>query len=154
MITLGVGMAEMIHDRTQANLDADLAEASKAFERVTRGTRKAILRARHLEKPPRAERVAARKRIIRAVEDTIQREAEDQDEEDALQGELLDRLDSLDLLEDLDTLPVETIIRDIERDLGVAHIRGANHPWKRRTPDDVAELHARAAAEPAPNSSA
>ena len=148
LITLGVCMAETINERTRANRDADLAEASKAFERVSRGTRKAILLSRALDKPPRTCRVTARKQIIREVEDSIQRQAEDDEEADTLQAELLDRLDTLDLIDDIDTLPVETIIRDILRDFGLAHIRGANHPWKRRTPEDVADLNARAAAPP------
>ena len=148
LITLGVSFTRHIHDRTIAEPGADLAEASKAFERVTRGTRKGILLVRKLTEPPR--HVAARKRILREVEDHIQRHAEDDEEADTLQVELLDRLDTLDLIDDIDSLSVETVIRDILRDLGLAHIRGANHPWKRRTPEDVADLNARAANPPRP----
>jgi hypothetical protein len=143
LITKGVSLVEIIHDRTEANPDADLLDAAKAFEQVSRGTRKAILLAKALAAPPR--QVAARKQIIRTVEDNIQRHAEDEDEVETLQAELLDRLDTLDLAEDLADRPVEAIITDILRDFGLAHIRGAHHPWKRRTPADIDELHARAA---------
>ena len=146
LINLGVSMAGTIHDRTNANPNIDLPAAAKAFEHVSYGIRKAILLARSLGEPPR--RVAARKRIIREVEDTIQRQAEDEEEAETLQAELMDRLDSLDLEEDLGDRPVEDIIRDIIRDFGLAHIPGAHHPWKRRTPDDVAELGRQAAAPP------
>ena len=146
LITLGVSLAQHIHDRTTAQPDTDLVEASKAFERVSRGTRRAIMLARKLAEPPR--RTAARKRIIRDVEDVIQRDADD-DEGETLHAELMDRLDSPDLEDDIDSLPVEAIITDILRDFGLAHLPGT-HPWKRRTPDDVAELNTRAAAPARP----
>ena len=145
LITLGVSLAQHIHDRATTEPGTDLAEASKAFERVSRGTRRAILLARKLSEPPR--RVAARKQIIRAVEDTIQRDIEEPDEAETLRAELMDRLDSLDLEEDIGSRPVEAIITDIIRDFGLAHMPGT-HPWKRRTPADIAELHACAAAPP------
>ena len=109
LVTLGVGFTRHIHDRTIANPDTNLAKAATAFENVSRGTRKAILLAQRLDQPPR--RIAARKQIIRAVEDNIQRHAaEDDDEADTLQAELLDRLDTLDLEDEIDSRPVETII--------------------------------------------
>ena len=144
LITLGVSFARHIHDRTTGQPSSDFVPAAKAFEHISRGTRKAILLGRHLDAPLRTRRVAARKQIIRAVEDSIQRRAEDDEEAETLQVELLDRLDTLDLEEDLADRPVADIITDILRDFGLAHIPGANHPWKRRTPADVAELAARA----------
>ena len=146
LITLGVSLARHIHDRATTEPEADLEAASKAFERVSRGTRRAILLARKLAEPPRAPRLAVRKRIIRDVEDAIQRETGGE-EADTLQAELLDRLDSLDLEDEIGHRPVAEIVTDITRDLGLAHYPGT-HPWKRRTPEDVAALHARAAAPP------
>ena len=135
LVTLGISMTEHIHDCTTTQPGTDLAEGSKAFERVSRGTRLSILLACKLAEPLR--RVAARKQIIRAVEDTIQRRAEDDDEAETLEVELLDRLDTLDLEDELGSRPVQDIITDILRDFGLAHVPGthpleAPHPRRRR----------------------
>ena len=97
--------------------------------------------------PSTARRLAARKRIIREVEDTIQRRTEGpeaQAQAESLNAELAERLDAPDLDDDLDQLPIADIIASICRDLGIAHHLGT-HPWKRRTPRDVRDLCARAA---------
>jgi hypothetical protein len=100
------------------------------------------------EKPPSGpqnrDRTAARKRIIREVEDTIQRKTKG-DEAERLHAEFVERLDAPDLDDDIAHRPVAGIIKDICRDLGVEDLPGA-HPWKRRTPADIAILAARAAA--------
>ncbi len=122
-----------------------------AFDRVTRTVRRCILLARKLDEPPPPDpattaahhRTAARTEIIRAVEDTIQR-TEAGSRAATLHAELLDRLDAPELEHELVRRPVADIIADIERDLGLAAVFGTR-PWKRRTPDDVAVLHARAA---------
>ena len=89
-------------------------------------------------------RVAARQRIIRAVEDTIDR-AVDEEQAEALHAELLERLDGDDLDEQIAGRPVGEVIADICRDLGVGNVPFAR-PWLRRRPADLAVLHARAAA--------
>ena len=120
------------------------------FDRITRAVRRCMSLARQLEQPlptpaiAAYHRVAARKRIIREVEDLIQRTCAP-DRAEALQDELLDRLDSPDLDDEIDHRPAAEIIADICRDFGIAAIAGT-HPWKRRTPADIAELCARAAA--------
>jgi hypothetical protein len=119
-----------------------LDKAAAAYDRVTRSARKSIWLVRKLAEAPK-DRTTARKRIIRTVEDAIQCHADPSDAE-TLHEELLDRLDTLDLDDEIDDRPVADIIADITRDLGLAHIPGT-HPWKRRTPTDLAELHARAA---------
>ena len=92
--------------------------------------------------------MAARKQIIRDIEDTIHREAHGRKAEaEALHAELYERLDTLDLDDDIDTMPIADIIAAIRRDLGIdPHInsRGIS-PWKRRRPADVRALCARAA---------
>ena len=131
-----------------------------AFDRVARTLRRTIALARKLSEPaqpsPAARaaagaeqrRRAARKQIIREVEDTIHREAHGREAEaEALHAELYERLDTLDLDDDLDTMPIAEIVAALRRDLGIAaHInsRGIS-PWKRRTPADVRDLCARAA---------
>ena len=127
-------------------------EASQAYDRVGRRICRCALTARKLAQPAKTiDRTAVRKRVLRAVEDTIQRHTEDEDEAETLHAELLDRLDTLDLEDEIGTRPVEDIITDIIRDLGLAAVPG-NHPWKRRTPEDVALLCARAKQPiPAPN---
>ncbi len=122
-----------------------------AYERITRALRRNIALAQKLHEPPKApaapqyrDHAAARKRIIRDVEDTIQRTTKDGNDAERLHAELLDRLDGPDLDDDIDHLPIDDIIKDICRDLGIAHSPGT-HPWKRRTPADIAILAARAA---------
>ncbi len=128
---------------------ADPAADSIAYDRTTRAVRRNIMLIQRLHDPAAARaarnRTAARKRILRDVEDTIHREAPDR--QDTLQPELLDRLDRLDLEEELDLRPVAEIITDICRDLGIAS-PSQSPPWKRRTPADLDLLHARAAREP------
>ncbi len=126
-----------------------------AFERITRAIRRTMTLANKLNEPPKApaapvfqdrgaaDRAAARKRIIRDVEDTIQRTTKD-DEAERIHAEFLERLDGPDLDDDIADRPVDEIVADICRDLGIANYPGA-HPWKRRTPADIAILAARAA---------
>ncbi len=138
-------------------------ELAIAFDRVARTIRRTIALARKLSDPaqPRPaaraaaateqRRTAARKQIVRDIEDTIHREAHGPEAEaqaEALHAELYERLDTLDLDDDIDTLPIADLIAAIRRDLSIdPHInsRGIS-PWKRRRPADVRALCARAAA--------
>jgi hypothetical protein len=135
-----------------------LVSIAAAFDRIARAVRRSIALARSLADPiptardPAQHRAAARKRILREVEDTIQRTAPGSDaadlddaSADALTAELHDRLDAPDLDDDISHRPVADIITEICRDLGLAALSGA-HPWKRRTPNDLEQLRARAAA--------
>ena len=150
-----------------------LISIAAAFDRIARAVRRSIALARSLDalappaRDPAQHRAAARRRILREVEDTIQRTApgsanatpahaaldgfgtDAADPNDvsaaALTAELHDRLDTPDLNDDLSSRPVADIITEICRDLGLATPLGA-HPWKRRTPNDLEQLRARAAA--------
>src|SRR5947209_790470 len=108
-----------------------------------RGSRPGIALIRRLHEPlpplPAERLAAARRRIIREVEDVIQRRPSQPGEQDDLQAELAERLDSPDLDDDIDHRPIPDIIADICRDLGIAGGPGT-HPWKRRTPADIADL--------------
>ena len=144
----------------QAAQPAPAPDLTIAFDRVARTIRRTIALARKLSEPTKPSpaahaaagagqrRRAARKQIIRDIEDTIHREAHGRDDEkEALHAELYERLDTLDLDDDIDTMPIADIIAALRRDLGIAaHInsRGIS-PWKRRTPADVRDLGARAA---------
>ncbi len=190
LIDMGTGLARLLHQQatTQAAQrttptapppapDAPtpntLISIAAAFDRIARAVRRSIILARSLADPappvrdPAGHRTAARKHILREVEDTIQRTAPasghaapahaasdglntnaadpDPASADALTAELHDRLDAPDLNDDLSSRPVADIITEICRDLGLAALPGA-HPWKRRTPADLEQLHARAAA--------
>jgi hypothetical protein len=139
---LGHRLVRLAVDQAEAGT-IPLAQATLGYDRVCRNIRRNMLMIRELAKPIKTtDRVAARKRILREVEDSIQCNA-DEPAAETLHEELLDRLDTLDLEDELDARPVADIIKDIVRDLGLAHIPGT-HPWKRRTPADVAELAARA----------
>ncbi len=134
----------MVRDEAEGHA----AEATVAFERVARAVRRTIRMARWLDEPVRAfdarARVAARKQIIRAVEDRIDRVV-DEDRAECAHAELLERLDAPELDDDIAGRPVGEIIADIVRDLGLETWSG-HRPWVRRRPADVAALHARAAA--------
>ena len=87
---------------------------------------------------------ATRARVLRAVEDCIQRET-DPPEATRLHAELRERLDTESFDIDIRTRPVEDVIQDIIRDVGFDRICGT-HPYKRRTPADLALLETTAAA--------
>jgi hypothetical protein len=139
------------------SLPPDLVDA---YERITRSMRRTIMLAEKLAQPTKAtssqHRIAARKRIIRDVEDAIHNNAPP-GEEEKLHAEFLERLDSPDLEDEIANRTVPDIVQDICRDLGVAGLYD-EHPWKRRVPHDIATLCARAAAsslkQPPPTPSA
>ena len=128
-----------------------LATLAHAFDQTARGVRRSIALARILAQParpttdPTQTRTAARKRILRAVEDTIHRAHNQGDAAERLNAELRERLDAPDLDDDIRSRPIAEIINDISRDLGLLSLPG-DHAWPRRTPADLAQLHARAAA--------
>ncbi len=117
-----------------------------AYERITRSIRRSIMLYMKLvapvKQPASQQRIAARKRIIRDVEDAIQSKAP-ADEQEKLHAELLERLDRPDLEYDIANRPIADIVTDMCRDLGIAGLYDA-HPWKRRIPHDIDILNARA----------
>jgi len=137
-----------------------VASVATAYDRISRAVRRCIALARsfndpaHTPKHPPHHRADARKRILRAVEDTLGRQDYDDsyrvcDPTEALHAELLDRMDAPDLDRDIANRPIDDIIKDILRDLGLAALPGTR-PWKRRTPSDIEQLNARAAAPSRP----
>jgi hypothetical protein len=145
---------------------ASLQDLAAAFDSISRTVRRCIMLAQNLDAPRKParppapshtaapDRTAARKRILRAVEDTLGRQDYDDsyrvcDPTEALHAELLDRMDAPDLDRDIESRPIDDIIKDILRDLGLAALPGTR-PWKRRTPADIALLNARAAAPSRP----
>jgi hypothetical protein len=151
LIDIGADIARALRQQAQADAAPEAgSDIATGFDRVSRAIRRNMLLARRLGEAPEAaapcRRVAARKRILREVEDTIQRTTAAEAAE-PLHAELLERLDAHDLDEEIDQRPVAEIIADICRDLGIAHYPGT-HPWKRRTPADIAELCARARRPP------
>ena len=175
LITMGTDLARALH--RQALIQAEAAHAARpphpaphapheppattlialttAFDRIARAVRRCIALAQRLDTPPKPardpahHRAAARRQVIRAVEDTIHRAANEGDRAEALNAELRDRLDDPDLDPDLLTRPIADIIAEITRDLGLASPPGDN-AWRRRTPADVQDLNARAAAPSRP----
>ena len=151
LIDMGADIARLLHAQAIAEAAAGepVTDTAHAFDRVGRGVRRSILLDRRLHEGLSAteRRTAARRRILRDVGDAIHRRAGGAAEADALNEELLDRLDSPELDEELGDRPVEAIIEEISRDLGLAAPPGAD-PWKRREPADVAALCAHAAAAP------
>ena len=127
---------------------AALVSLAAAFDQVARAVRRCIALARTLAAAPdpARHRTAARQRILREVEDRIQcTSGEGPDSPGALHAELRERLDAPDLDDAIATRPVADVIKDICRDLGLGAAPGTR-PFQRRTPADVAQLCARAAA--------
>ena len=172
-ITIGTSLARHLHQQVTGQPEATPPAtqpaptppaaitpeaAAMAFDRLARSVRRSIMLARKLAEPPAPakdpahHRAAARKRIIREVEDAIQRHSHATDSADdadpaSLTTELHDRLDTPDLDRDLTTRPIADIVTELCRDLGLAALPGTN-PWRRRTPQDIRDLNARAAAQP------
>ena len=161
---MGMDVARELHRRAVApEADAEIAEAdesggaraggrveaaSRAFDQAARGVRRTILLAHTISKPAAKapdewSRSMARRYIIRSLEDEIHSGVGDETRREALTAELHERLDGPDVAEDLDDRPIEYIVREIRRDLGIEPIAGSNR-YKRRTPDDIAALCARA----------
>jgi hypothetical protein len=94
-------------------------------------------------KAPSTDRAAARRRIIRDVEDAIQSKAPT-GEQEKLNAELVERLERPEFDDQLANRSIAEIVTEICRDLGISG-RNAPHAGKRRTPLDIAILNARAA---------
>jgi hypothetical protein len=154
MLAIGNEIAEILSEEIRFHRDhrepnpgpgpSPVQKAATAYADVARAIRRTIMLHEKLGQPPKAHpsRVAARRKIIRDVEDAIESNAPD-DEQETLHAEFLERLDRPDLEEEIAERPVADIVTDITRDLGVAGLHG-RHPWKRRIPHDIAILNARA----------
>ena len=160
LVAMGMDIARTLHQQAKpqpegGTLSPDL---TIPFERVARTVRRTIHLAQHIAHPRPARatppaspdgaqaRAQARKLILRAVEDTIVRTRSGPAAGTA-HAELLDRLESLDLAEDLDhdiaTRPTAEIIAEITRDLGLLCDPGTPY-FRRRTPADIHRLTLRA----------
>ena len=158
LLQIGMGLARLARDAAEAAGSepasaSPVVEIAAGFERIARAVRRTVRLIRWLEQPVALRtddgaqrRVRARKQIIRAVEDGIDREAA-ADDADSLHVELLDRLDSVELEEDVAGRPVAEVVLEILDDLGLAAAR-RRRPVRRRRLADVAVLRARAAAGP------
>ncbi len=167
LIDIGADLARLLHQQATPPAQAPqqgrdpqptpppaedaLPTITAAFDRIARAVRRCIALARSLTEPaqpandPARHRAAARKRIIREVEDAIGRTVNEGDRADRLNAELHDRLDAPDLDDEIINGPIADIITQIRRDLGLASLPG-DLSWKRRTPEDIRQLCARAAA--------
>ena len=162
LVDMANDIARLLHQQTLRQAEAANAalppppattpfpDPAASFDRIARTIRRTILLAQRLDQkldqpPARTNRTAARKRILREVEDVIQRNAKPA-ERPSLNAELLDRLDAPDLEDDIDIRPLDDIIDDIVHDLRVTGAYARN--WKRRTPAEVETLRIRAAGIP------
>lgn len=170
LIDMGMAIARTVTTEIQANAAAkpvtpeDHAPAPNGanpdlttrFDRIARCVRRTIRLAQHIAEPSRPattpDHAQARAIILRGCENNIVRAAfynRTQVDSPARHMELLERLDSLDLDRDIDTRPLPDIIKEICKDLGLGlEDLPGNCPAPRRTPHDVALLHARAATPP------
>ncbi len=164
MVDIGANLLRMVHREAQQAEAASLAAADAspafgtarpaksaadlagAYDVIFRSIRRAILLDEKLAAPKKTlsipHRIAARKKIIRDVEDAIESYAPP-GEEEKLHAEFLERLDGPDLEDEIADRAIADIVTDINRDLGVSGLYDG-HPWKRRIPHDIAILNARA----------
>jgi hypothetical protein len=143
LIDAGADLAKAIQQRACASDEPIGPDVAVAFDRVARAVRRCVWLAQHLaEAPAMPKRQMARRHIIRVVEDRIQSDTT-ADEAEALNRELRERLDAPDLDDEIDHRPVDEIIAEICRDLGLGTIPGMRL-WKRRKPADVRALWAAA----------
>jgi hypothetical protein len=148
LIDFGMDIARAIDAQTKAcarrdSAAPDILDIATAFERVSRGVRRGIMLAQRVDTlAPSAcadqHRASARRRIIREVEDAIQRDARPA-KRPQRQAKLHDWLDRPDIPESVDHRPIPEIIAEICRDLGRAALPGLK-PYKRQTPDDIIAL--------------
>jgi hypothetical protein len=150
MVDLAAAVAQKLAARIDDATPAEAADLAGAFERIARAVRRTIFLSTHLDKAAEkaaATRATARARIIREVSDAISRKNLPAASAETLRVELVERLDAPDLSPELDreilSRPIPDIILDLKRDMGLAHLPGTP-PWPRRTPDDIADLLARA----------
>ncbi len=147
LIEIGATLARQLQEHTAKDPEADL---TIPCDRIARTIRRTIALARHIATfPPKtrttpAERTQAREKIIRGVEDAIEAKRGPATHTAILYNELHERLDDAGFERDLRTRPIDDIIEELARDLGVAYQSRA-YIWKRRTPADIAALRARAA---------
>ena len=155
LIEQGAAIAARLagHATAATTPDSALPEATVAFDRIARAIRRTVALARHIAahqapgpahvSAPGTNRTTTRAQLIRGVEDAIHRQRRELDTE-PLYAELGERLDDPELDLDLQGRPVDDIIEEICRDLGVAQ-QGRSYVWRRRTPQDIATLRHRAA---------
>jgi hypothetical protein len=140
-------LAEGTLDLQTAPIQAPQSDLLGAYQDITRSVRRSIMLYQKLfeakKTPPAQHRITARKKIIRDVEDAIYANAAPGKEE-KLQAELLERLERPELDHEIADRKIAEIVTDITRDLGLSALYD-DHPWKRRTPHDIAILDARAA---------
>ncbi len=153
LIDQGAAIARQLSERAAKQPESNL---TIPFDRITRTIRRTIALARHIAtnppktRTPAVERTQAREKIIRGVEDAIEARRKPATDAAILYNELHERLDDAAFERELRTRPIDDIIEELARDLGVAS-QSRVWIWKRRTPTDIATLRARAAmAEPKP----
>jgi uncharacterized membrane protein YccC len=107
-VDFGHRLIRLVVEQAEAG-EMPVEKATKAYDRVTRSVRRSIMLIHKLAEPIKTvDRVAARKRIIRVIEDNIQRHAEESEAE-TLHREFLERLDTPDWEDDLGERPVDEI---------------------------------------------
>jgi len=160
LIEIGDDLAAMVHEEAaqavQAQREANAQnpnppplvvprEIKESYERITRSVRRSLVLYLKLNEPPKPtpDRVAARRKIIRDVEDKIHAKAPPGEAEN-LRAELVERLERPEFDDEIANRSIAEIITEICRDLGVDTLHATN-PWRRRTPRDIAILQARAA---------
>lgn len=162
LITMGAALARRVQQAAMADTTppAAAAEATVAFDRISRCVRRCIALARHVAANPAPAtpvpahaRTQARIRLIRRVEDAIvcQERVDSASPElsASLRAELTERLEDPALEFDFGHRPLDEIITDIIEDLGLAR-QGRAYVHQRRTPAAIHALRQEAANPPPP----
>jgi hypothetical protein len=167
LVTTGEDFVCMLHVHAQSRMQAAVAvsdpilapENVNAVVSMSRCIRRNIALAVKLAKPARAEpartppenpHAAIRRRIIRAVDDAIGRNATGP-RADSLHEDLRERPDAPECDDEIDNRTIEDVIADMCRVLGLANLPESHphHPDRKRpTPADIATICARPAPIP------
>lgn len=126
MVAMGLEIGRIIHQQVIAqSLDSPHSQiddqSSVSYDRVFRAVRRGIMLAKRLKDPePVRKQAAARRQIARDVGNAIQSQAKSPKDAENLYAGLRDRLDTPDFEEDLENRPIQDIIDDIRKDLGLS----------------------------------
>ncbi len=125
MVAMGLEIGRIVHQQVIAqSIDSPHSpiddQSTVSYDRVFRAVRRGIMLAKRLSQPePVRKQAAARRQVARDVGNAIQSQAKSPKDAENLYADLRDRLDTPDFEEDLENRPIQDIIDEIRKDLGL-----------------------------------
>jgi hypothetical protein len=125
MVAMGLEIGRIVHQQVIAqSIDSPHSpiddQSTVSYDRVFRAVRRGIMLAKRLKDPePVRKQAAARRQVARDVGNAIKSQAKSPKDAENLYADLRDRLDTPDFEEDLENRPIQDIIDEIRKDLGL-----------------------------------